>query len=88
MQKLIAIANTRSYGCREHRYPQPDHRTFGLKGEFMVRERSFCIDCSQLIQKEPIGTCKKYRWQISMALARSDKVCSYESFKDKWLNDK
>ena len=48
----------------------------------MVRKRTYCVDCDQLVVGDPDGRCKKYPWLISMKLTRSDKVCSYDSFKD------
>ncbi|MCJ7633379.1 hypothetical protein MUP77_13455 [Candidatus Bathyarchaeota archaeon] len=52
----------------------------------MVRKRTYCANCSQFAAGDPNGECKKYHWQIYMKLAQRDKVCSYDSFKNRWLN--
>ncbi len=61
-----------------------EHDSFELKGEIsIVRKRTYCIDCHQLVSGEENGSCGKYPWLISMKLAKTDKVCSYDSFKNK-----
>jgi len=54
----------------------------------MVRERTYCVDCQSFEPENPNGRCKKYGWAISIKLAESDKVCSYESFKDTFIGEK
>ncbi len=53
----------------------------------MVRERTYCADCQSFKPEDPNGRCKKYGWAIIMKLAESDKICSYESFKDTFLDE-
>jgi len=65
-----------------------DHDPFELKGETdMVRPRTYCVDCDQLVLGDPNCDCKRYPWEISMKLAKHDKVCSYDSFKDKFFDE-
>ena len=51
------------------------------------RPRTYCVGCDELVSGDPNGNCKKYPWIISMKLAKCDKVCSYDSFKDKFFDE-
>jgi hypothetical protein len=53
----------------------------------MVRGRAYCIDCPKFKAGDPNGECKRFKWLISMALARLDKVCSYDSFKKTFIGE-
>jgi len=53
----------------------------------MVRKRTYCIGCGQLLLGDPNYNCKKYPWEISIKLAKIDKVCSYDSFKDNLFDE-
>jgi hypothetical protein len=65
-----------------------NHDPLELKGETdMVRPRTYCVGCDELVSGDPNGNCKKYPWIISMKLAKCDKVCSYDSFKDKFFDE-
>jgi hypothetical protein len=48
----------------------------------MVRARTYCLNCSDFVEAEPNGECKRFHWLISVKLAKAQKVCSYDMHKD------